>query len=167
MSTPYTDTSLRIPMAKDGFLVSQLVQQCPPIDPNSTYCNLLQCTHFANTSVIAEKAGGVVGFISAYFIPDSPDTLFIWQVAVSEKARGNGLALQMIQHIVKRNYVDKIRFITTTITAANHASWSLFHKVATNYDTDLQQQLYFDKDQHFNALHDSEILVTIGPISAL
>ena len=82
----------------DGFDVHNLIASCPPLDRNSMYCNLLQCQHFSNTSVIAldEYSQEVLGFISAYIKPSDSDTLFVWQVAVSEKARGKGLAKQML-----------------------------------------------------------------------
>jgi hypothetical protein len=57
---PCTDTAnglpmiLREPGAADGPALHALVEQCPPLDPNSRYCNLLQITHFAGTAVVAE-----------------------------------------------------------------------------------------------------------------
>ncbi|MBD4807723.1 diaminobutyrate acetyltransferase, partial [Xanthomonas citri pv. citri] len=37
----------RTPAVTDGPSVTELIAQCLPLDPNSAYCNLLQCTHFA------------------------------------------------------------------------------------------------------------------------
>ena len=45
---------------EDGLAVNRLIASCPPLDTNSTYCNFLQCLHFAETSVLAEKDGKVV-----------------------------------------------------------------------------------------------------------
>src|SRR3546814_3090873 len=41
---------LRMPRTEDGPAISRLVGDCPPLDVNSAYCNLLQCTHFADRS---------------------------------------------------------------------------------------------------------------------
>ena len=68
----------RKPTAEDGFPLNQLVENSPPLDPNSVYCNLLQCTHFADTSVAVEEDGKLVGFISGYVPPGKPDTYFLW-----------------------------------------------------------------------------------------
>ena len=50
-----TAISLRTPVKDDGFRLHQLVAECPPLDPNSIYCNLLQCSHFAETGVAADS----------------------------------------------------------------------------------------------------------------
>ena len=90
MSSAKDQLHLRQPTATDGANLFELVAQCPPLDGNSMYCNLLQCSHFADTSVAAETDGELVGFISAYRVPERRDTLFVWQVAVGASARGRG-----------------------------------------------------------------------------
>lgn len=83
-SQPLTLDNIKIrqPTHLDGVSINRLVEQCPPLDKNSLYCNLLVCTHFSNTSAVAEVDGKLVGFVSGYFIPNEEKTLFIWQVAV-------------------------------------------------------------------------------------
>ncbi|MCG2634687.1 MAG: diaminobutyrate acetyltransferase, partial [Gammaproteobacteria bacterium] len=39
------------PSIDDGWAVSRLIGDCPPLDTNSVYCKLVQCHHFAGTSV--------------------------------------------------------------------------------------------------------------------
>ena len=145
--------------------VFRLIGNCPPLDTNSSYCNLLQCSHFANTSVAAEQEGDIVGFISGYAIPERPDTLFIWQVAVSEQARGIGLASRMLAHILAHPRCDGIRYLETTITDENQASWALFRSFAKKQDADFQSSAWMDKEAHFAGQHDSETLVRIGPFN--
>ena len=152
------------PAKEDGWAVSRLIRACPPLDNNSVYCNLLQCHHFADTSVAVKLKGELIGFVSGYLIPNKPNTLFIWQVAVSETARGCGLGTQMIAHILARRNCASIRFIETTITEANKTSWALLQRIAHNYASPLSSKLLFDQDKHFSGHHDSEILVKIGPL---
>lgn len=154
----------RPPSPEDGLSVFRLVAQCPPLDPNSIYCNLLQCSHFANTSVAAVNHGELVGFVSGYLVPDRPDTLFIWQVAVGESARGQGLATQMLRHILKRPQCGQVSYVETTITSSNRASWALFEGLAKKFDTELASLLLFDREKHFGGGHDSEMLVRVGPL---
>jgi len=126
---------------------------------------MLQCGHFSSTSVAANLNEELVGFISGYRLPERPDTLFIWQVAVDEKARGHGLAKQMLKHILNRSSSQDIRYIETTITRDNQASWRLFKSLAKLLDTELQSSEWLDKHTHFEGQHDSESLVCIGPFN--
>lgn len=154
---------LRKPNKDDGFRLHQLVEECPPLDPNSIYCNLLQCSHFAETGVAAEKGGDMVGFISGYIPPLQSDTVFVWQVAVHEKGRGQGLAKRMLKEIVARDACRNVTHMETTITEDNEASWALFRSFARDMDAELTSHVHFDKDRHFGGKHDSEFLLRIGP----
>ncbi len=153
------------PTSTDGYAVNRLVADSPPLDTNSVYCNLLQCSHFANSSIIAKSGEDVLGFISGYRIPARPDTLFVWQVVVSSKARGQGLASRLFQALLEKESCRDVRFIETTITKDNEASWALFRKLAKTLDATIEESVMFDRKDHFNEQHDSEHLLRIGPFS--
>jgi len=161
------EIDLRIPTAEDGASVYQLVHHCPPLDTNSMYCNLLQCTHFASTSVAAVSQDELLGFISGYLMPDRPDTLFIWQVAVAEKARGQGVSTRMLKAILSRSQCTQVKYLETTITDSNKASWALFEGLANKLNTQIKTSVMFDKDKHLNGEHDSENLLRLGPLTSL
>ena len=167
--SPEAAILLRAPTADDAAKLHRLVAECPPLDPNSLYCNLLHCTHFSATSVAAVKKDEdsqedrLVGFISAYIPPGQPDTLFVWQVAVSAEARGVGLARRMLDHIVQRPACAEVRYIDTTITPGNKASWALFESWARQHDAPTSSYVHFERDRHFEGRHDDEYLMRIGP----
>ena len=125
----FATVKFRQPTDEDGYPLHQLVARCQPLDTNSVYCNLLQCTDFADTAIAAENAQGeLVGFISGYCPPARPDTLFVWQVAVDSSMRGQGLALRMLLALVARLAPHGVQYIETTITPDNAASQALFLK---------------------------------------
>jgi len=159
--------TLRSPVVEDGIAVSRLVESCPPLDVNSNYCNLLQCSHFSSTSVAADACGDLVGFISGYIVPESPETLFIWQVAVAEQARGLGLASCMLDEVLARPQCKSVGYLETTITQKNLASWALFKGLAKNLSADFLSSDWLDQKSHFAELHDSEALVRIGPFTPI
>jgi L-2,4-diaminobutyric acid acetyltransferase len=156
--------TLRSPTDSDGMAVHRLIAECPPLDTNSAYCNLIQCTHFAQTSVLAETADQPVGFISGHRIPARADTLFVWQVAVSATGRGQGLAGRMLAEILDRPGNEDIRYVETTVTADNEASWALFESFARKRGANLTRSVLFHRDQHFAGTHDTELLARIGPL---
>lgn len=153
--------TFRSPTADDGAEIWDIVAACPPLDQNSLYCNLLQCTDFADTCLLAEDGAEPVGWLSAYRPPAEPSTLFIWQVAVAREARGIGLARAMILSLLDRPACDTVDRIKTTITPDNEASWALFESVADALNASIERQPWFDQEIHFRGRHDSERLVTI------
>lgn len=160
-----TDIELRKPESADGHRVHALIQACPPLDGNSTYCNLLQCTHFADTCVAATNDDELVGFISAYIPPKQPNVLFVWQVAVSEAARGQGLAQKMLSSLLEREECDRVQYIETTITPDNSASWRMFSNFAHSKGWKAEQFILFDSRIHFAGEHKDEHLLRIGPFN--
>lgn len=157
--------SLRKPISEDGLALHKLVANCSPLDPNSLYCNLLQCTHFRDTCVAAELHGKLVGFVSAYLPPAKANTLFVWQVAIAESQRGQGLAKTMVKALLNQLRERQVNFLETTITPDNEASWALFNSLARELGTKLESAVWFERERHFGGDHSEEHLVRIGPFS--
>lgn len=158
------DITLRKPRSEEGLAVHRLVEQSPPLDTNSLYCNLLQTSHFADTAVAAEMGGELVGFVSGYIKPGAGDTYFLWQVVVGEAARGKGLAKKMIQNLIARDNLADVSYLETTITPDNEPSQRLFKALAREWEAEIEISTLFDKEKHFGGLHESEQLNRIGPI---
>jgi diaminobutyrate acetyltransferase len=157
--------TLRQPTDQDGYSLHQLVARCQPLDTNSVYCNLLQCTDFAATAMAAENAQGeLVGFISGYCPPSRPDTLFVWQVAVDSSMRGQGLALRMLLALIARVAREQgARYLETTISPDNGASQALFLKAFATLGIEYRTRTLFSRERHFAGLHEDEVLYRAGP----
>jgi L-2,4-diaminobutyric acid acetyltransferase len=155
---------LRSPTAEDGPAITALIAACPPLDPNSAYCNLLQCSDFADTCVVAEMDGGIVGWISGYRPPSHPERIFVWQVAVDGSARGLGLGGRMLDALIARPAVRGATTLTTTITEGNPASWALFTAFARRHGATLSKSERFTREAHFAGAHDTEWQASISPL---
>lgn len=151
---------LRKPHATDGAAIWELVRACKPLDENSMYANLIQADHFRDTCVVAELDGEIVGWISGHMIPNT-GAFFVWQVAVSEKARGLGLGKTMLLDLISRDETQGATELKTTITRDNAASWGLFRSFARDIGGDLTDAPHFEKEAHFDGAHDTEHMVTI------
>jgi L-2,4-diaminobutyric acid acetyltransferase len=156
---------IRPPRREDGPAVWRLIRECESLDDNSLYCNLLQCTHFADTCAVAEAEGDILGWMSGYIPPHAPDTLFVWQIGVSPRARGRGFARRLVGDVLARGICAEVRHIQCTITADNAASWALFGSIADALEADMARHAHFRRDKEFGGTHDTEFLVTIGPFS--
>lgn len=155
--------TFRKPRVRDGAEIHALIEACPPLDLNSTYNYLILCKDFDETCVVAEEHGEIIAFTSGYIPPATPDTLFIWQVAVGEKARRRGMGKRLLGELIQRPACRKVRYLETTITPNNKASWSLFTSFAKELDADCEDRTLF-RDEHFGeGDHEPEHLLRIGP----
>ncbi|OYW83898.1 MAG: diaminobutyrate acetyltransferase [Hyphomonas sp. 32-62-5] len=154
------------PTPEDAAEIHALIAACPPLDTNSLYANLIQCSHFAAHCAVARMNGKVVGWISGHRPPGKSNTYFLWQVAVHADARGQRLPRRMLAEILSRDAQSGVSQIETTITRSNDASWALFRSVAGWLAAPLREEPWFDRDRHFAGQHDTEFLVTIGPFKA-
>jgi L-2,4-diaminobutyric acid acetyltransferase len=155
----------RKPVSEDGMAVNRLIGQCKPLDENSVYCNLLQCSHFAETSIIALLDEKVVGFVSGYLVPAHSDTLFIWQIAVDESVRGRGLAKRLLSELLCRTVCRGVCYLEASIMPDNNASRAVFLSLAKELKSECKESVMFDKDRHFQGRHETEFLLRIGPFS--
>ena len=156
---------LRRPVPEDGPAVTALIAACPPLDPNSAYCNLLQCSHFADSCIIAERHGEILGWISGYRLPRDPGRFFVWQVAVAPAARGMGLGGCMLDGLLARPEADGVTHVITTVTPGNGASWAMFRGWARRRSAPLSESVLFERDRHFAGKHETEWQVEIGPLA--
>jgi len=154
------------PTPADGPAISALIAACPPLDRNSAYCNLLQCTDFADSCIVARQDGTALGWVSGYRPPAARENFFVWQVAVSAAARGQRLAGRMIDALLARPEQGGVTYMTTTITSDNDASWRLFEGLARRWNAAVEKHPRFERETHFAGAHATEWQVRIGPLAS-
>ena len=162
---PRKKLTIRNPKPTDAISVHNLIRASAFVDDNSPYLYLLVCSHFAQTSVVAERNGEAVGVITGYIPPAQADTLFVWQVAVDPMMRRRGLARAMLKSMLLGDACKNVSHIDTTVTEDNAASRKLFTSFAAKLDCPLEESVLFDRREHFLNLHDSEYLLRLGPFS--
>lgn len=158
---------IRPPTLKDGVAVHDLIRTCPPLDINSLYCNLLQCTHFASTSAIAldgDDGESVLGWLSAHRPPSDPEMLFVWQVAVAPPARRSGLAHDLLEDILARESCLGVVRVGASVTATNVASLGFFESFARRHDSHVEISPWLDESDAFKSRHDSEWSIRINDV---
>jgi L-2,4-diaminobutyric acid acetyltransferase len=157
-------TYFRHPTLADGPQIFSLIANCPPLDQNSRYCNLLQSSHFSITCAGAWQGEVLLGFVSGYLLPTQPNVYFVWQIAVSAEARGQNLAQRLLDFVLSAAATRQVTHLQTTITADNLASQRVFQKLAERYQGHIECTQWLDQEQHFAGVHASEWLYTIGPL---
>ena len=156
----------RHPAPDEGLALFRLVRACPPLDLNSAYAYHLLCRDFYETCVIAAADDRVCGFISAYFRPAAPDTLFVWQTAVAPDERGRGLASQMLDWLLARPVCARAKTLETTINPGNLASRTLFTRFSERRGATLETTPFLGEESFEGNDHEAEILLRITPLRA-
>lgn len=158
----------RNPRTRDGIRVWEIAKASRTLDLNSVYHYLIMCRHFRGTSLVAEarSQGGdaVVGFVTAYVPPETPETVFVWQVAVDAAARGRGIAREMLVRVFENAAKSGIRYLAATITPSNAASIRLFTAAARELGAPFVFEEEFFAAADFGPnVHEPERLFRIGP----
>lgn len=148
----------------DGASVFGLIKDTGVLDLNSSYSYLMWCEIFSETSIVVEMEGETVGFISGFIHPDKSNTLFIWQVAVHESGRGEGLATKMLFQLLKREACENIEYVEATVSPSNIPSQQLFFGLAKKLDTNCILTDYFLSNDFPQTGHEDEQLYKIGPV---
>jgi L-2,4-diaminobutyric acid acetyltransferase len=154
----------RRPRPSEGKDIHCLISDCSPLDLNSSYAYMLLCVHFADTCVVAEEGGRVVGFLSAYRKPADPDVVFVWQVAVSPTVRGRGIGSRMLAELTVRPSCSSATAIETTIGPSNRVSWALFESFAKKLGAAMSRETLFLEEDFGDEGHEAEVLLRVGPI---
>lgn len=157
---------LREPTPIDAPRITHLVRNSKPLDVNSHYAYLLLCHHFPKTCVVADSGSQIVGFLSGYRPPDTPDVIFVWQVAVAAEARGQGLAGRLLDELLQRDACSGVSYLETTVSPSNRASEALFRKLAQRLETSCETSELFSEELFAGVEdHEPEVLFRIGPFS--
>lgn len=142
-----------------------MARACPPLDVNSEYAYFLVADNFPETSVIAEMDGEAVGFVTAFIPPRKKDVLFVWQVGVSGRARGHGIAGRMLDELLRRPACGDVRYVETTVSPSNEASRRLFQGLARQAGCDIRTETYLKAEDFGNGAHEEEVLFRLGPLT--
>lgn len=169
VSEPPNAVDIRHATVADGAKIWQLVHDCGVLDKNSCYAYLLVGRDFSATSLVAESAGELLGFVAAYIPPPRPEAVFVWQIGTAPAARKKGVGKSLLRELVHVDACRDVRFLEATVTPSNKASMRLFRSIADELQTDFNvlpgfQGSDFSPGPHEPDRHEPEDLVRIGPI---
>lgn len=158
-SRPEISWSFCHPSIKDAETIWRLAHDSGSLEPNPISFYLMWCRDFPSTSIVAKTKEGVGGFITGFTRPQEPETLFIWQAAVSPSLRSHRLARRMLHHLAR----PRFRFVEATVTPGNSASDRFLSGFACERGAELQRTALFGAEL-FPQGHEAEELYRIGPL---
>lgn len=165
MSRPRHDDGIQIrtPALADGAGMWEVVKAAGTLDLNSSYLYLLLARDFADTCVVAEHDGRVVGFVTGYRPPQRPEVVFLWQVGIRPEMQGHGLGRRLVTAFLRQPGADRASILETTVTPSNDASRALFRAIARELDTECRVEPCFRAADFPDSGHEDEELFVIGP----
>lgn len=150
------------PALPDAMEMHRLAEKSKVLDVNSRYSYLLCVRLFQRSCrVVRNQKDEVLGFVTAIVAPDASDTLFVWQVAVDQSARGHQLGAKMIADIIA---TLQVRYVEATITPGNVPSDRMFARIADFLQADIRRSPGFAPELFAPEKHEAEDLFRIGPI---
>ncbi|MGB8275605.1 MAG: diaminobutyrate acetyltransferase [Alphaproteobacteria bacterium] len=158
------DYFFRAPGVSDGPALWSLAKDSGSLDLNSPYAYLMLGAHFADTCAIAERGAKPVAFVSAFVSPLRPETLFVWQVAVAAEERGQGLAKQLLKHVLARPACRRVRYLEATVTPSNKGSAALFRALARELGVPCRVTPGLSADLFPGGAHEPEDAFLVGPM---
>ncbi|WP_010269276.1 diaminobutyrate acetyltransferase [Paenibacillus senegalensis] len=154
----------RRPEPADGSRIWEVVQKTGVLDVNSAYCYMMMCRNFRETCVVAEKEDQIVGFVTAYVLPDQPDTLFVWQIGIAPDEQGQGIGKNLLTQLEQQLSHRSISYWETTISPSNTASRALFASYAKARGAKWNEQEGFRAALFPTDEHEEEKWIRIGPL---
>ena len=148
----------------DGAAMWRMARESGVLEENAEYTYHMFSHFFGEACVIAEVEGKPAGFIAGFRPPDRPDAVFVWQVAVDQDYRGQGIASTMLHGLLHRLSPD-VQFLEATVAPSNEASQRTFRRVARDLDTLCNETVLFPAERFGGPSHEDEVLFRIGPVA--
>lgn len=142
----------------------QIVEDSGVLDVNSPYSYLMWGKYYRDTSCLAVLDQKVIGFVTGFIQPETPDTIFVWQVAIDLNYRGYGLGTKLLEALLLQVKDKNIAFLEATVTPSNIPSSKLFHKIAKNHGTNCTVKPCFHSEQFPDKQTEEELTHRIGPL---
>lgn len=158
------EIEIRHPRVEDGAALWRLVKEIDDLEVNTCYAYLLLCSHFSPGSMLAVRDGELIGCVLGYCPPTRPDAMFVWQVGVRSDARGQGLAIELLERFVALPVYRGRQYLEATVGRGNTASTALFTAFARKRNLAVEREPGFGPKLFAHPGHDTEDLFRIGPL---
>lgn len=155
---------IRQPDVDDGAGIWRVAKESSALDINSGYLYLLLTKDFADTCVVAEISGKIVGFVVGYRPPTRREVVFLWQVGILPSMQGRGLGKRLVLSFLHSPGARGATLLETTVAPSNTASRALFLGIARQLGAECRVSSCFSASQFPEPGHEDEELYRIGPL---
>jgi diaminobutyrate acetyltransferase len=122
------EITIRRTTENDFLEVYNFVSKCKPLENYFEHFYKIMLRYFGNTCFIAEFKKDIIGFIMGCISQVDPKTMFIWQIGVFSKFRGNEIGAMLLKELEKTAKGSNCERIELTIDPENISSQKFFEK---------------------------------------
>lgn len=151
---------IRRPRAEEGSAIWNLVRRSESVGPDARHVLPLLVLNFADTCVVAEVEGALVGFAGGYRTPTPPECLLVWQIDVDPALRQQGLGNALLHALIRCPGCAGVEYLEAAVSSANVATRRLLEGFARDLDTACE----VTEGPSLSSAHDAEELLCVGPI---
>ncbi|HSN83364.1 MAG TPA: GNAT family N-acetyltransferase [Polyangiales bacterium] len=126
---------IRRPRAEEGSAIWDLVRRSEPVGPDARHVLPLLVSNFADTCLVAEIEGALVGFVGGYRTPTPPESVLVWQIDVDAGFREQGLGNALLHALIRCPGCAGVEYLEATVSSANVATRRLLAGFARDLDT--------------------------------
>ncbi len=155
---------IRRPRAQESSAIWDLLRRSESPDPDARHALPLLVTNFADTCLVAEIEGAVVGFVGAYRSPGPPQSLLVWQIDVDAAFRQQGLGNALLHALLQCPGCADIEYLEASVDPTNLATRRLFEGLARDLETECEVRVP-PRPASLSREQDEALLV-VGPIRA-
>lgn len=133
--TPPDAITLRPARERDAAAVTALAASCPPLDGYQLHQYSIFLRHFGDWCWVSDRDNegethALAGYVVAMPTTTSPDTVFLWEIAVDPALRGESLAQQLVAQVETRARERGFARVELTVDPTNAPSLRLFERLA-------------------------------------
>jgi phosphoribosylamine--glycine ligase len=121
--------AVRSPNETEFMRIHRFVKSCDRMEKYPEHLYRIVLRYHGDVCFVAESKGRIVGFVMGMRSEREPEKIFIWEIGVNRKMRGQGVATRLLNAMESKALDMGCRRMEATIDPANRASYSLFEKL--------------------------------------
>lgn len=157
---------VRRPRPSDSDAVRALARRAEPLAPGIEHALPPLLRQFADTSLVAEVEGRLVGLVGGYRPPTSlPPSVLIWQLDIEPALRRQGLGSALLHALIQCPGCAGVEYLEATVRSSNLAAKRLFEAFAHDLDATCES-ITHSPSRLLESMRDArrDVLLRIGPI---
>lgn len=126
---------IRRPRAEEGSAIWSLVRRSESLESDGGHVLALLVSRFADTCLVAEAEGALIGFVGGYRTPTPPHSVLLWQIDVDPEFRGKGLGHALLHALIRCPGCADVEYLEAALESSHVACKRLLEGFARELET--------------------------------